>query len=227
MRFLTGLVLGSLLILLIEGLLILRNNQSPQVTKFSPQTITTSAAGIGVNLATHVEPDERVRFTLAASDSGSTPLSVAPTELTSLEVTIAKAEVLLETPLATVELPTDWENNQWEVLNITQPTIELFGLRGSGAVTELGMTELAPGTYRTLRLTLQGIKARRANGQMIDVTVDPVDQVLELNREFIWNTPGSYVQLVLDIDGLRSLAIKPDTHFVPIITRLLQDDQVL
>ena len=215
-RFGLGILLGIVLTLLGFVLLSIRPQTQGRsvIDHFQPTTQSTGAAGLSSNYAQTVDAKYRFHLSLALADQAPSTAS-ASTDLINLEITIAKLEVHLTDPV-----------DHWEILNVSQPTIELFSLHGSSAIADLGSTDLARGGYQAIRLTLSSIKGKRSTGQVVDVTFGEAGPQLELQRTFQWQTSGKDIQLVLDLDTNRSITQQgKDYFFSPKMRRLIQNDQ--
>lgn len=208
-----GLIFGIMLTILASWLFF--SWLETDLTIATPQTSRTQAAGISQNYANLVPPAQQISVILGLTDSSASSPTPPITDYTSLEITFAKAEALLNVS----------NKNQWEVLNLTQPTVELFSLRGSGSVAELGTTKLAAGAYHTIRLTLLSIKARRPSGQIMDLPLTDTNRTFDINRNFVMPSTDQEIQLVIDLDSLRSLVKENgEDRFQPALQAVIQND---
>lgn len=195
---------------------------SPTIERFPGTTPPTSAAGVNQNFANQLPAKDQIALSLLVSESGGNGQPILASDLISLELTFAKAEAHLIEPASNM-LPITTEPVHWEVLELTQPTIELFALRGSGALAELGITQLAPGRYDAVRLSLSGAKGRRANGQVVDLNLSDKNQTLTIERDFRWSEP---TQLILDFDIANAIVKNADGYqLTPKLRRLIQNDE--
>lgn len=227
MRDLTkGFLAGIFCVTLIWVIVAVVTNRrtGPTIQPFTHAPSTTNIAGSTNNYSARVAANQRFSLTVALADSGSGEVRATTTDLMSAETTIAKLEARLVQP-NTTSVPLD---DQWELLSLTQPTVELFSLRGSGAVAELGVTELVAGRYDALRLTFASVKGRRSNGQLIETIIDPSDRILELNQTYDWRNPNQDIQLVIDLDTPDSVReIQGTIQFKPSVRSIHQNDREL
>ncbi len=200
-----------------------QRQQGTTINSFRPTNSPTAAAGTATNFAANIPPSQQVHLTVALADN-STVTGTNPTDLTSVAVTITRAEAVLTVPdlkLPTTILPHD------ETLNINQPTIELFSLRGSGSVATIGATGLAPGQYSGIRLTIGGAKGRDASGRIFDIRLPNNSVTMTINRPFVW-TNAQDVQLVVDLDSFASLSqAQNDYVLTPVVRQILQNDEIV
>lgn len=199
-----GLCLGLLLAAGI-GIILPRWLDQPLVTRFTPTPTAMEGAGTDANLSNTVPARQRFSLTLAVSDHSKEEVTTSA-GLTSLAVTFERAEIAPEN----FRFPTTIPNDQWEVLNLTQPTVELMSLRGSGALAELGQTQLAAGRYGLLRLTIQSLRGRLANGHVIELPVAATNQTLLIPLHRDWPA-GEDREIILDINTLAGLSTTGST----------------
>lgn len=225
-RFWSGLILGLVVGgLALGGALIWPQIQNgTKIGSFRPTTSPTTGAATAENFAANVPAAQQVQLTLALSDDTGANQAVNPTDLTSIDITITQAEAILIKPTLTLpgtQLP------RTEILNLSQPTIELFSLRGSGSIATLGTTGLAPGQYSGLRLTIGSAKGRRADGHIFDIRLPNNQAIVTIAHPFSWKN-GDMIQLVVDLDSFASLSQQQTTYlFRPVIRHVLQNDTIL
>ena len=221
LRFIFGVLIG---LLLAGGIwLSLPLITTPIVEHLSPQNVPTQAAATSLNVSQTAPTQERFLLSINLADSGETP-SVVTSDLTSLSVTISRVEI---TPVSFRDPSLKVKTNHPEVVNLTQPTVELMSLKGSGALAELGTTSLAAGTYQKIRLTIDSLRGRKSSGQIIELPVTPANQQLDILLDQTWS-PTTPIQIVIDLDTLSGLSQSgPTFTFKPVIRRLLVNDEPL
>lgn len=221
-KFMIGLGIG---LLTGAGGLILWSNAGLPVPSNSPETLQTESAGSATNFAADLDTREKIPLTLEVVDQPDDTNATNPTDLVSLEVTLTKAEITLRdstvSGAASADLP------RTEILNLRQPTIDLLSLRGSQLPIQLGLTELAVGTYRDLRLTIGSIKGKTSTGATIDIPVNQDDAIITIPTQFSWNTAETGVTLQINLDSFASLHQAETTYqFTPIVQGVLENGLV-
>lgn len=202
-----GLVIGA-------GGLVIWSNSSRPLTITSPTPTATEAAGVNNNFSESVNAASKFSLSLEASDRGSNSLSINPTNLVSLEITFAKAEITLDSTSAHGQV----NPPRTEILNLTQPTIDLFALRGSGLTSQLGISELATGHYHNLKLTINTIKGWLNTGQTIDIPIDEGKKTITINQGFDWTESKIKKPLIIDFDTTAGLHQSSSGYdFAPIL----------
>lgn len=232
-KLLLGLFTGIILaiITLVALFLVLRSSKEGlPVTNFRPTTTPTGAAGTERNFAAALPEASRLRLTTALADSRREATTVNPTDLTSVEITVGRAEAILTQPLpqgATSSTTPD-SFPRTEILDITQPVIELFSLRGSGSLAEVGTTELAPGNYQRVRLVITSAKGRQPNGRVVDITLPGETVIIETTQPRTWAGSPKELQLVFDLDTFASLEQRGGEYiFAPVVQQILENDQLV
>ncbi len=224
-RFIGGLVIGFVslgVVLVIIQLQFAANLPPNNLSDSRPKPTVTQAAGTANNLANRVPQNAQITLTLGLSDNARPTTTVPPHDVTSVELTFTTAAIELERSTLSI-IP---EENQLEILDLSQPTVELFSLRGSGTLAELGQTSLAPGIYRNLTLTIGSVSSRRSTGQITDLTLK--NDTLRIPGPFIW-TDAADRQLILDLNTWQSFA-ETDTDkiiFEPHLDQLIENDRAI
>ncbi|MEK7460587.1 MAG: DUF4382 domain-containing protein [Patescibacteria group bacterium] len=215
---LTGLILAGLILV---GLPFL---QPTLVGRLATSNEPSGSAATANNISQSVPASQRFPLTLAISDNGGQSSVEPATDLTSLSVTFSQ----------TVIKPTSFTNptlkigqNHQEILNLTQPTIELFSLHGSGALTDLATTDLAAGTYQTLELTIGSLRGRTSGGQVVEIPVTTQNSHLKILLNQTWS-PTTSIQVVIDFDSLASVSQTAQSYsFVPVIRQVFVNDELV
>lgn len=214
-----GLIIG---VIIGGGGLILWDRADLPLPSTSPTITTTDSAGTAGNLSSSFDPSEQISLIVEIADLPRTDDTDNPTDLTSLEITLTKAEITLIRSSADgaerADLP------RAEVLNLRQPTIDLLSLRGSGLGSQLGLTPLVAGTYRDLSLTIGSIKGRTTTGATIDIPITPGATTVTLDQEFDWTTAGTTHTVQIDLDSFDSLHQTETTYqLTPAISQVTED----
>lgn len=187
-----------------------------------PAPATYSAAGTSNNYAQFVAESQRMTLSLVILDSGLSKSSLA-VDLTSLELTFKEAEITLN---SLGKDATTQGLNYREILELSSPTVDIFLLRGEGSLGELGKTELAAGQYASLKLTIDSIKGRRTNGQLMDIEIADGGETIEVNRVFDWGESGAEIQLALDFDSFAAISQDGTKYtFKPEVLRVIENDK--
>lgn len=226
MRFWVGIFIGLILggLIVTGGFFWWQYSQKPSISSFRPADAPSSAAGTASNFAANIPANQRVQVSVALTDDVGGALGTNPTDLTSVDITITKAEAVLTQPDLTI--PTETLPHT-ETLDIAQPTIELFSLRGSGSLATIGTTGLASGKYSAIELTIGSAKGRKADGQVVDIRLPNNVVTLIVTRDFSWTGSGD-IQVVLDLDSFGSLTQNgADYVFKPVVRQVLQNDEII
>lgn len=223
-RIFLGLILGITLTL--GGIALLRSVDSVRMPNWleKPTPTATTAAGTKQNYSETIDATRQLPLTLALSDRFQNS-QTNRTNLLHLEVTFGKAEVaLVQTDGTTGSAASPIS---WEVLNLRQPTVDLFALRGSTSLAELGTTTLANGTYGTLRLTVISLKGTSTNGDLKPMPLTSANEIIELPLSFTL-TAGEPTQLIIDMDTIKGILVEGIGYqFVPVIDQVLINDTIL
>ena len=216
---LTGLILAGAILI---GLPFLA--QPALIGRLATTNRSGQSAATAANVSWHVPASQRFPLTVAVSDTQTNDPNQSTTDLTSLSVTLSAATL---TPTRFADPTVELEPNHQETLNLTQPTIELMSLRGSGGLAELANADLAAGTYQSLELTISSLRGRQSSGHIIELPLTPQNSSLRIPLSQSWS-PATPVQIVIDLDSLASLTQTATTYsFAPILRQIFINDEPL
>lgn len=158
-----------------------------------------------------------VSLNLSNSEADQT-MTDDPQKLTSLLLTLTKAEVHLANP----ENEKGSLNGYWETLDLQGPkTLDLFS-PASGADT-LALTKLSAGSYDEARLYIKNGTVTFTNGKTLPLTILGRDNIIRIVRPFTI-LPGKTTQLQFIFNAGRSLIRAGDAYILkPVVVSFEQN----
>jgi hypothetical protein len=213
----------------------------------NPSTLGTSdsenqavlAAALGPtswenNYSNSLLPIERSGLELAITDPASTPInqtsSLSKTDVKSLVITVAKAEVHLATQTvianqANISATQSASRtiDRWETLRLenNSPTDLIDLRRKGGAIVNLGTTFLAVGHYTELRIYLSSAILTTNSGEKFTLNLSPNNGIVKVVKPFDVATTST-VKLTTDINAPASVTGSSGNYnFNPVLSRFL------
>lgn len=166
----------------------------------------------------------------AVTPDSSLPKAVANSNVKSLSITVARAEVHLDTQtvVATSGNISATQSAQkavdrWETLRLNDNNaIDLMDLRRKGgAVSSLGVTYLAAGHYTEVRLYITSVELTTISGEQYALSVSPSNGVIKIAKPFDVTATGT-IKLTADFDAPASVAGSNGNYsFSPVLARFL------